>query len=586
MAQVKNPNYNPLDPNSKRFITTDEAVREADNKAGNINELFSPFTELAGGLKPKSGADFFDLSRFQLPSQQNPLQSQLTPEQIAKIQGKEVVPTDTGMGQDQTVEKPITETITTGEEKPVGTGTIGTGGEAGAGGTITPTGTLPLTGNEKTDKSIQALAISAGKAGLSLKDFMDTILPSVSQPTADESEAIRNKLGIPNLIDETFGRPPQETVEKYRELYDLSGLNTVKEDIKRVNDEITQKRNDLVKATGELKSNPWISQGTRRGRLADLQQLAYADINNSLKEKEQYLSLYDAGVDEIEAEIARVISDDKAGKEATIEELNFLLTEAEREEELIERRTLGDGLRFVPEFLKGVEQREATEFERGLQEIRTKEAVKTTGEGSVQSRIQALDPSSADYINQVIKASSGGKALTGDSIKQMKKSVTVLGQVDDLLAQISETNTGPILGILRSNNPYDVTAQLINSQLTSIIPNLARGVYGEVGVLTDRDVELYRKTLPNLKSTNQLSEMLTAMTLRVIVRGLEDQFEIEAGAGRDVSGLENVYNRVQAKASEIENKLGIDIGSENRTKTPIEKEATTNYLDTLDLEEA
>lgn len=74
--------------------------------------------------------------------------------------------------------------------------------------------------------------------------------------------------------------------------------------------------------------------------------------------------------------------------------------------------------------------------------------------------------------------------------------------------------------------------------MNSLVPNIARGVYGEVGVLTDQDVELYKKTLPNIRSTEDTNKLVLAMTLSAMINGFKTQLQIDGSAGRDVSGFE------------------------------------------------
>lgn len=172
-------------------------------------------------------------------------------------------------------------------------------------------------------------------------------------------------------------------------------------------------------------------------------------------------------------------------------------------------------------------------------------------------RVSAVDLNSPNYILDLLEASSGGGKLTGDQTKPISKAMTVVGQIDSLTDTLSKTDTGPILGILKSANPYDVKASLVKAQLQAIIPNLARGVYGEVGVLTDADIENYTKTLGNLRKPSEINDLLTAMTLKTIKNGIDDQLEVFASAGRDVSGFKNLYTRLNDKISSIENKIGV-----------------------------
>lgn len=150
-------------------------------------------------------------------------------------------------------------------------------------------------------------------------------------------------------------------------------------------------------------------------------------------------------------------------------------------------------------------------------------------------------------FKSILTASAGGSELNSTQLSKISKSFLVLDQIGDLQKSIEGVNTGPLIGILTSNNPLDEQARLINAQLTSIIPNLAKGVYGEVGVLTDNDVRLYRETLPNLKSTEEASALILDMTLRTINNSIEKQFEVLAKGGKDVSGFAGDYDELGGK---------------------------------------
>lgn len=151
----------------------------------------------------------------------------------------------------------------------------------------------------------------------------------------------------------------------------------------------------------------------------------------------------------------------------------------------------------------------------------------------------------------VIRASAGGKDVDTTFLQAFEKGINVVYQVGDLQAEIKNEITGPILGTLRSVNPYDVKARLIKAQLTAITPNLARGVYGEVGVLTDNDIRLYSQTLPTLKNPEDVRNAILGMTVRSLQRSLENKIKVQAGFGRDVSGIENVYLEVKTLADKI-----------------------------------
>jgi hypothetical protein len=156
-------------------------------------------------------------------------------------------------------------------------------------------------------------------------------------------------------------------------------------------------------------------------------------------------------------------------------------------------------------------------------------------------------------IYGTIRASAGGSSVDATSLQSFEKATNVLYQLGDLGKTIENESTGPFMGIIRSNNPYDTKAQEIKALLTSTVPNLARGVYGEVGVLTDNDIALYSKTIPNLKSTEDVRNAILAATIKSVQRSLENKIKTQAGFGRDVSGIEQMYREIESKSNEISN---------------------------------
>lgn len=160
----------------------------------------------------------------------------------------------------------------------------------------------------------------------------------------------------------------------------------------------------------------------------------------------------------------------------------------------------------------------------------------------------------ASFIEN-LGATRGGRLLTQGEAEPFTKGFLVLDQLGALSDTILDKDTGPIIGILADNNPYDVKASLINAQLQAIVPNLARGVYGEVGVLTDTDIENYKKTLPNLRSTEDVGRAVLGMTLRVVQSSMKRQLEVMMASGRDVSGFAGLYQELENAAGAIEDSL-------------------------------
>lgn len=176
-------------------------------------------------------------------------------------------------------------------------------------------------------------------------------------------------------------------------------------------------------------------------------------------------------------------------------------------------------------------------------------------------------------IQGIMRASAGGKNPDVAFRQSFTKGLNVIGQLSSLKDAMtrggvqSDANgtwdLSPIAGWLREANPWDANAQQVNAILQAAVPNLARGIYGEVGVLTDNDVAMYRKTLPNLRSTDQVKQLVLAATLRSVRNSLENQITTYARTGVDMSGLVPTYDKIDNEIKAIEAGIGIKEPTKN-----------------------
>lgn len=180
-------------------------------------------------------------------------------------------------------------------------------------------------------------------------------------------------------------------------------------------------------------------------------------------------------------------------------------------------------------------------------------APKSTTSDTPGSTLSYSDP---NYTLDAIQKSKGGRYLTQSELKPITDIQTIVGQAETLTGLINSIDTGPIVGIIKSNNPYDTKAQEMKAAITAIVPKLARGVYGEVGVLTDADIENYSRTIANLRSTNDVNKAVMAMTLDIATRSLANQLNSLAAGGRDVSRFESIYQGLNEKADALKTELG------------------------------
>jgi hypothetical protein len=124
-------------------------------------------------------------------------------------------------------------------------------------------------------------------------------------------------------------------------------------------------------------------------------------------------------------------------------------------------------------------------------------------------------------------------------------------RIAELKTQLEGEATGPVMGIIRSANPFDEKARLIKAQITKIIPGLARGVFGEVGVLTDQDVAMYSRTIGNLSQPEEVNEALTKAAMDMVARGFEDKLVTMAKNRKNVSGYLDTLKDIKAKRSVV-----------------------------------
>lgn len=164
---------------------------------------------------------------------------------------------------------------------------------------------------------------------------------------------------------------------------------------------------------------------------------------------------------------------------------------------------------------------------------------------SIKPPIQLTPEQQKDPFIKKLLDSAGGKPITDTFAQSLNKGLSVLGQLGVLQTNIKDVATGPIVGAFRGANPWDTNAQVIKAQLNAIVPNLARGVYGEVGVLTDNDVAQYSKTLPNLKSTEDIRNAVLGITIDLIGKSIKRTLEVNAANQKDVSGFVDLYTEMQ-----------------------------------------
>lgn len=578
----KNPNYNPNDPSSNRYITkpTQAPGFSLSGVKNSITDMFSSQKNYFANPTATPAAPITPATNVQIPYKPGGAPAvggmSIAPVKITSsaptgfkgdpavlAQQKALNAKGAGLVEDGIMGNLTRAAIAKYGGSAPGTtpGMLPTGGTPGAGA-----GTPAVPAFD-----LAAFATEAGKAGLSLDEYMKLQDTSTAMG-AGEMDAIYNDLGIPGLIDSVFAKPAKTTEALYQDYYNQSGLADVKSRIAELDKTLSTIRDGRTTAIKEHQDNPWLSASTRSAKIAREKDLYGQREANSIQLRQQYLDQYDLGVGEVEKAVNRAAGDLEADRTLNTDKLNYLLNEAERKAGLKTVDTKKENLRYSKDYLSGRYKEtlaaETRDFNRA---VALKKAdnpgVSTTGAIQLQLQNMGIDPNGNSIYAELAK-SAGKKATTDTFRTSFEKGITTLYQLSDLDKAFStyKTNTGqkfdtsPIMGIINSKNPYDTKAQAIKAQLTSIVPNLARGIYGEVGVLTDADIANYTKTLPNLKSTEDVRKALLAITTKSVQRSLENKLRVQANGGIDVSGFIPMLQEIEGVTNGLMANAGMPVG--------------------------
>ncbi len=144
----------------------------------------------------------------------------------------------------------------------------------------------------------------------------------------------------------------------------------------------------------------------------------------------------------------------------------------------------------------------------------------------------------AAIIPTVNSAKKGKDLVAGElqilnSLDQAEKD---LGTLEKMFNDAGPGYGGPVSGRAKGVlGGLDTTTAAINNARISATPNLARGVFREVGVLTDKDVERYAKLLPSPNDTPELRTQKFAQLKQRLNEGRKLTIENLSKAGRNVS---------------------------------------------------
>ncbi len=168
--------------------------------------------------------------------------------------------------------------------------------------------------------------------------------------------------------------------------------------------------------------------------------------------------------------------------------------------------------------------------------------------------------SNAHSTNSWVNSAVNKESLSAGEREKISKSFAVVGQLGNLATALQKDQTSFFGGKVReikASLGADADAGTIQAQITALVPQVARGVFGEVGVLTDADIANYKKVIGNLTAPNAQNAAVTAMTLTALRNGVKSQLDTAAASKLDVSRFVPLYQDLTNQINTVNDEIGV-----------------------------
>ena len=195
----------------------------------------------------------------------------------------------------------------------------------------------------------------------------------------------------------------------------------------------------------------------------------------------------------------------------------------------------------------------------------------------IGEQLDSLDVNSPTYLRDALEVTRNAPKMSQFEQQSLDEAFTALDLsrgVDDAIKDL-ESGTGRVFGEAIANvketfNRGEDTAVLKQS-VTRLVPSVARGVFGEVGVLTDSDVQRYAQTLASLKQSKASNVIAMGMTKALIARSLRRKL---------MSGIANRENvsMYSGRLQQIQNTPVVVYTSLDQASKNLKRDIGDNYV--------
>lgn len=397
---------------------------------------------------------------------------------------------------------------------------------------------------------------------------------SPAQPQQDQSQQGfgTTKVAAPGQFG--LGQSPINSyIDEYKRVYNELGIPSIKEQFDAITKQIQDVDDELGDKIAEVNENPWLSQNTREVRSRQLQDKYDRKKDSLINRLRLTESLFERGVEDAKFLAGQSFNIQQDMMNKAFDRATRLAEAEAKAKDASISEIYGTGIIGEYNFARsqgytGTFNEYQNEDANRKQSI-ARAGVSGTTSGSTGTRTIGGGVSGAgaqaapsgqfgtpEYVvNKLLSSGTSKTKPVASEREALGKFANVIAQTSQLYESLTKTNTDPIIGSLRNFNPYDFDARTVNAQINALVPNVARGVYGEVGVLTDSDVARYLQTLPNIKSTKQQNDFVAAMTVRNAMRSYEQTLLNLASSGVNVSGFADTYRNMVDKANQLDAKI-------------------------------
>ena len=397
--------------------------------------------------------------------------------------------------------------------------------------------------------------------------------PTTPQDINKQTETFFGQFGVqPSELKTGFELNPSLTLSYLvKQVMEATGLPDVRSNITNISKEIEDLANERDKEIQDIQDNPWKSAGSKQ----QLIQRISNEYENKIANRTNRLTLMQNAYQDARQQVqfAATTAINLYDKERTFrqQQLEDTLDRTEKTAEIerkqIEEEAKAKQLTYSIQDVGGRTVRFGFDKEGKIisktdlgttrapaetEEIIPTPDIITTPKGEV------LEYGTSEYVIERLKQTVNSKTKPVASEREhLGKFANVVALTDNLMKSLNKTTNDPIVGYLKSLNPYSFDVRAVNAQVTALVPSVARALYGEVGVLTDTDIERYLTTLPNIRSTTDQNKFIAAMTLSNAKRAYEQTLLNLANSNINVSGFVDSYKDLTNRLNKIEKEIGV-----------------------------